>query len=136
MKRENELKEDPKTWDDAKGEMGPNHAKWESFLEDIIDRYAVTDYQEDKAVIKEFASIIRTMLTYRMDRRQLFKDLLFRMTLLFSKEEIAKADPVYTNLMNAIHLLEPKNQSQNQIEQQLQRPQAIPAQSKQQSSQA
>ena len=116
VKRENELKEDPKTWDDAKGKMGTNHAKWESFLKDIIDRYAVADYQEDKTVIEEFASIIRAMLTYRMDRRPLFKDLLFRMTLLFSKEEIAKADPVYTNLMNAIHLLEPKNQ--NQINQQ------------------
>ena len=96
--------------------MGPNHEKLESFLEDIIDRYAVTDYQEDKVMIYEFASIIRAMLTYSMERRPLFKDLLFRMTFLFSKEEIAKADPVYMNLMSAIHLLEPKNQ--NQIEEQ------------------
>ena len=106
MKRENELNEDPKTWDDAKGKMGPNHEKLESFLEDIIDRYAVTDYQINKAVIDELANIIRAMLTYRMDRRPLFKDLLIPMTLLFSKEEIAKADPVYMNLMSAIHLLE------------------------------
>ena len=56
------------------------------------------------------------MLTYRMDRRPLFKDLLPRRTHLFSKEEIDKADPVYTNLMNAIRLLEPMNQ--NQINQQ------------------
>ena len=91
--------------------MGPNHAKWESFLKDILDRYAVIDYQDNKAVIEEFTNIIRAMLTYRMDRRPLFKDLLFHMTLLFLKEEIAKADSVTINLMSVIHLLEPKNQN-------------------------
>ena len=44
VKRLKELNEDPRTWDEKQGKMGPNHAIWEGFLQTIQERYTVNDY--------------------------------------------------------------------------------------------
>ena len=57
-------------------------------------------------MIAEFVDIIRSMLTYRMDRRPTFKDLFVRMLHLFAEEEVQQKDAVHMNLLCAMKFLQ------------------------------
>ena len=105
VNRSVELKEDPKQWDEKRGSMGPNHGVWEDLLRTIVQKYTQNDFTEDLHTIEEFVDIVRSMLTYRMDKRPNMKDLLPRMARLFKNEEKAQGEPVYRNLMCALKLL-------------------------------
>ena len=89
--------------------MGPNHdAYMKEAIDDIYQRYVITADTEDQcdpAVIGEYQSLVRDMLTYRMGDRPHFKTLLPRMDTLFSPAERHSNDSVYLNLHRVIQML-------------------------------